>query len=164
MKKRIIALIALTVALLTCFMNSCAFGNGGQGSAGTSGDAASDGENTGSGTTGTTIPDADTVDVDKTKYNYVFESSEGGSYTYRDAESGKTATLTVTFVSGTEGAFTVKDNTLTFSGLAADSVYALSGEFYGNIVVNGNEEYKLELELNGYSLTSYTECPLLLTG
>lgn len=164
MKKRIIALIALTVALLTCFMNSCAFGNGGQRSAGTSGDAASDGENTGSGTTGTTIPDADTVDVDKTKYNYVFESSEGGSYTYRDAESGKTATLTVTFVSGTEGAFTVNDNTLTFSGLAVDSVYALSGEFYGNIVVNGNEEYKLELELNGFSLTSYTECPLLLTG
>lgn len=158
MKKRIIAILALIVALLTCFMNACTFAGGGQGDTGTSADSA------GSGTTGKTVPDADPVEVDKTEYNYVFDSSDGDSYTYREAASGKTATLTVGFVSGTAGAYTVKDNTLTFAGLESDSVYTLSGEFYGNIVVEGNALYGLELELNGFTLTSYAECPMLFTG
>lgn len=159
MKKRIVALLALIIALLTCFMNSCAFAGGGQGdNTGTSADSA------GSGTSGTTVPDAEPVEVDKTEYNYVFESSDGDSYTYRESGSGKTATLTVGYVSGTAGAYSVKDNTLTFAGLDADSVYTLSGEFYGNIVVEGNALYGLELELNGFSLTSYTEYPMLFSG
>ncbi|MBR7116131.1 MAG: carbohydrate-binding domain-containing protein [Clostridia bacterium] len=67
---------------------------------------------------------------------------------------GDSSSLKVTYVSGTEGGFSVNDGVLTFSGISENSVYSLSGNHKGSIVVDIPEEYKLELELCGLSLIS----------
>ena len=66
------------------------------------------------------------------------------------------ADFTVTYVSGTKGAYNYDDSakTLTFTTLSADSVYAISGKLNGNIIIDVGESYKLDLELTDFSLRS----------
>ena len=72
--------------------------------------------------------------------------------------------FTVTYVSGTNGAYSYDDTakTLTFTALAADSVYAISGKLNGNIVIDAGESYKLELELRDFSLRSSKTNPIFV--
>ncbi|MBQ9746767.1 MAG: carbohydrate-binding domain-containing protein [Clostridia bacterium] len=65
--------------------------------------------------------------------------------------------IEITCIEGTDGGYTVAGNTVTFTSAAAGSVYAISGEMLGNIVIDVGEEAKLELELRGLSLTSNAE-------
>lgn len=126
-----------------------------------------DGGETSESTQGGAITDDGSVtevEVDTTEHDFVFSSHEGEDYTYVCTDCGKRATLRVTFVSGTEGCAAVDGNTLTLSGMTEDSVYALSGEFYGSIAVSGSEEIKVELELNGLTLNASKECPLTARG
>lgn len=119
------------------------------------------------GTQGSAITDdgkVTEVEVDTTEHDFTFLSQEGEDYTYICADCGKRATLTVTCLSGTAGCAMVEGNTLTLSGMTEDSVYALAGEFYGSLAVSGGEEIKLELELNGLTVHSATECPLRSSG
>lgn len=99
------------------------------------------------------------IEADETVYDYKLVSGEDGNYVYED-EDGNVAEFSVIYESGTENCYTVTENTLTFSGITENSVYALTGAFYGNIVVNADEAYKLELELRDFSLTSYNDCPV----
>lgn len=62
--------------------------------------------------------------------------------------------ISVQCVSGTEGCWALDGGVLTFSALREDSVYAVSGKLRGSIVIDVEEDYKLELELHGLSIVS----------
>ncbi len=68
--------------------------------------------------------------------------------------------ITVECVSGTQNAYTISGNTLTFTGISEDSVYSVSGKLSGNIVIDVSENYKFELEMTGLSLISQTANPI----
>ena len=73
--------------------------------------------------------------------------------------------LSITCLSGSENAYTVAGSTLTFTTLSADSVYAISGELAGNIVIDVGDDYKFELEMIGLSLVSTQASPIeILSG
>lgn len=63
-------------------------------------------------------------------------------------------------LAGSKNCFTVSGDTLTITGISSDTIYALSGEAYGNIVIDIDPQYSLELELHGLSLTSSSKCPI----
>ncbi len=63
-------------------------------------------------------------------------------------------------VSGTNNAYSLSGTTLTFGGITEDSVYSISGKLKGNIVIDVTEDYKLELELTGFSLVSAEVNPI----
>ncbi|MGN1051981.1 MAG: carbohydrate-binding domain-containing protein, partial [Candidatus Scatosoma sp.] len=106
-----------------------------------------------------------TTTPDVTEHNFELVSQEGGVYTYRCADCEETSAVTVACVGGTENACTVENGTMTFSGLTEESVYSVSGEFYGNIVIDAGENQKFELELSGLTLSSFSDCPItVLSG
>lgn len=107
--------------------------------------------------------DVDEIETDDTVHNYVFESSEGGSYTYRCSDCDETATVSISCSSGSVDCASVDGNTITFAGMTEESVYSVCGDFYGNVIINAGE-YKFELEMTGFSLTSYSESPIVVTG
>lgn len=75
------------------------------------------------------------------------------------------ADVTVTCVSGTEGCYTLDDNVLTFTSVSEDSVYSISGQLKGNIVIDIGDDYKFELEMQGLSLVCDTTNPItVLSG
>ncbi len=68
-------------------------------------------------------------------------------------------------LSGTPDCYKIEANTLTFTSVAADSVYAVSGQFKGNIIINVGDEYKFDLELHGVSLVCDSVNPItVLSG
>ncbi|MBO5223743.1 MAG: carbohydrate-binding domain-containing protein, partial [Clostridia bacterium] len=72
---------------------------------------------------------------------------------------------TVTYVSGTQNAYTISGNTVTFTEISEKTVYAISGELDGNIVIDVGDSYKFDLELTGFTLTSSTINPItVLSG
>lgn len=68
--------------------------------------------------------------------------------------------FTIKYESGTENAYKVSENTLVFLNVSADSVYSITGELYGNIIIDVNEDYKFELEFNDFKIISYNQCPI----
>lgn len=72
------------------------------------------------------------------------------------------ADFTVTYISGTENAYSYDDSTktLTFKSLSADSAYSISGKLNGNIVINAGDSFKLDLRLDGFALRSASETPI----
>ena len=70
--------------------------------------------------------------------------------------------VTITCLEGTEGCYTTEGNTLTFTKVAEDSVYAISGEFQGNIVIDIGDDYKFDLELHGLSFSCDSANPVLV--
>ncbi len=69
----------------------------------------------------------------------------------------ETVDIQVTCLSGSADAYTLSGNVLTFTSLAADSVYAVSGRLKGSIVIDVGDAFQLELELRGLSLVSTEE-------
>lgn len=100
------------------------------------------------------------VEVDEEKHDYELVDSGDGVYTYTDSETNESKTMYITLSSGSSNGYKIEGNTITFSGIIEDTVYSLKGEFYGNIVVSIDEAYKLEIELNGFSITSYVNPPI----
>lgn len=146
--------LLLSVTLLGSCAKADENGNTGSGA----GDSASDGSVITDDSTVTTVP------VDTTVHQYVLASQDGDSYTFRCGDCGESQTVTVSCSAGTSGCARVEGNTLILSGMTADSIYTLSGAFYGNLVVEGNADCEIELELNGFTLTSAAECPLTVSG
>lgn len=103
------------------------------------------------------------VETEDETHNFELTSESNGVYTFTCSDCSKTSTLTVAYVSGTAGAYSLTGNTLTFSGITEKSEYSLSGEFYGNILIDGGEN-KLTLDLEGVKISSYTECPIYASG
>lgn len=77
-----------------------------------------------------------------------------------DYASKEKAELTITCLEGTDGCYSIEGNTITFTGITADSVYAISGKHVGNIVINVDENLKFELEMQGFSLYSSATNPI----
>ncbi len=65
-------------------------------------------------------------------------------------------------VSGTENAYSLNGTTLTFTAVAEDSVYSVSGTFKGSIVIDTGDGYKFDLELHGFSLVSDSVNPIIV--
>ncbi len=94
-------------------------------------------------------------------YSFSVNSEESG-VSYEDVET--IDGLTVKYVSGTSGSYTLASNsqdeyTVTFEGMSADSVYELSGTLKGNIIVDCGS-YDLELRLNGLDISSGKAAPV----
>lgn len=71
-------------------------------------------------------------------------------------------TVQITCSEGTAGCYSMAGNTLTFTGLQADSVYQISGTFTGNIVIDVGDDFDFELEMLGLHLSSSLECPIVI--
>ncbi len=97
-----------------------------------------------------------------------FEATFGESLdslgVYDGLFEGDVKEIEVKCVSGTPNAFKLEGNTLTFTSLSADSVYSISGKLKGNIVVDVGDEYKLDIELCGFSLISNSTNPILINS
>lgn len=65
---------------------------------------------------------------------------------------------------GTPDCYTLEGSTLIFSGITADSIYTISGQFRGNIVIDVDEDCRFELELRGFSLVCDTTSPITVLG
>lgn len=102
----------------------------------------------------------DDIKIDSEIHNYKLLTSANGTYTYKCSHCDNEASFTINYTSGTDNCYTVNENTITFENITENSVYEISGEFYGNIIINVSEDYKFELELNQFSIYSYTECPI----
>jgi len=71
----------------------------------------------------------------------------------------------IEYVSGTPNAYEINDNTIKFNSITENSVYSISGEFNGNIVIDTGESFKFDLELKGFKLTSSDINPItILSG
>ena len=80
-------------------------------------------------------------------------------------ESDIAEEVTVSCISGSNGCYVMEGNTLTFTKVTEDSVYAVSGQFTGNIVIDTGDDYKFELELQGFSIVGSEQCPItVLSG
>ena len=64
-------------------------------------------------------------------------------------------------ISGTANAYTFEDGVLTFTSIGEDTVYSISGELCGNIVIDVGDGYKFELEMCGFSLISESVNPIV---
>ncbi len=72
----------------------------------------------------------------------------------------ETVDIEVTCISGTANAYTLNGNVLTFTTVTEDSVYAVSGQLSGNIVIDTGDEHQFELELTGLSIVSKSTNPI----
>ena len=73
---------------------------------------------------------------------------------------GESTDIVVEWVSGTKNAVKLEGTTLTFTSLSEDSVYSVSGKLNGNIVIDVGDNYKLDVELCGFSLVSDSVNPI----
>ena len=72
----------------------------------------------------------------------------------------------ISCVSGTANCYTIEENSngeyiVTFSGITSKSSYSISGQLNGNIVIDENISKKFELILNGVTITSSYESPIV---
>lgn len=70
--------------------------------------------------------------------------------------------ISVNYQSGSKDCYTINGSTITFSGITEDSVYSISGDMIGNIVIDVGDEYKFELELQGFTIASETVSPIII--
>lgn len=95
------------------------------------------------------------------------ESTEEPKFSLPSYEetSNDPTTYSIKCLSGTQKAFLVDENTITFNTISADSVYSISGEFNGNIIIDVGETYNFDLEMHGFTLSSKTTNPItILSG
>ncbi len=147
--KKILALLlflAMTVSLLA----GCGIRNNPSNSSGDDGSNATSGNKT-------PIPNTELGDDDDTFGDAL---DDMGIYDgYFEEES---TDVDILCVSGTVNAYSLNGTTLTFGTIAEDTVYSISGKLKGSIVIDVAEDYKLELELTGFSLVSAEANPILV--
>lgn len=128
------------------------------------------------GTTGGTTGTDGTQQTNSTNpTNPTNPSQSGESQTATTVDTEKTDipnnlpdeanTLKISCSDGTNNCWSIDGQTLTFSGLTADTVCSISGSFNGQIVINGGDDYKFELEMCGLTLYSGEQNPItILSG
>lgn len=73
--------------------------------------------------------------------------------------------VTITCAEGTPDSYSIEGDTIRFSGIRADSVYTISGQWTGCIVIDVGDDYKFELEMRGFSLAGVSTNPItILSG
>ena len=73
---------------------------------------------------------------------------------------GESSDIEIKCVSGTDNAYKLEGSTLTFTSVGEQTVYAVSGTFKGNIVIDTGDGYKFDLELHGLSLVCNSTNPI----
>lgn len=81
---------------------------------------------------------------------------------YSENVSSDLSNVFITCLSGSDGCYTKEGSTITFTKLSADSIYTISGDFKGNIVIDTGDDYKFELELMGLSVSSDSTNPIAI--
>ena len=73
--------------------------------------------------------------------------------------------VSIVCLAGTANCYKYDGTTLTFTSVSADTVYAISGSFKGNIVIDTGDNYKFDLEMHGFTLLcDYTNPITVLSG
>ncbi len=68
-------------------------------------------------------------------------------------------------LSGTPDCYKIENSVITFTSVSADSVYAIKGEWDGNIVMDTGDDYKFDLEFHEFSIKSASINPItILSG
>lgn len=156
--KMLLGLLAVT--LVSCGSN--ANGTSSNSNTSSSSTKVSSSSTISSSVSSTTISSSSTsLDVSD-EHNYSLKSTDNGVYTYSCSHCDKE--FYVSYISGTENIFTLESNVLTFANLTESSSYSLSGDFYGNIVIDAGDDYELELELNGFNLISSNDAAISITS
>ena len=94
---------------------------------------------------------------------YVFENvTSSHTITASFAESDNA--IDIQCLEGTAGAYTISGNTITFSNVSADSIYSISGQIFGNIVIDVDDAYQFELELRGLDIRCDYASPIVILG
>lgn len=107
-------------------------------------------------------PSDPTVGLDGVDSAYGDSLEDMGAYDgYFDE---KVTDITITCVSGTEDCYRLEGNVLTFTEVAEDSVYAVSGKLNGNIVIDIGDDHRFDLELQGVSLVSDSINPITINS
>ena len=144
---------AILAAMMLIAVGAAVFVYGGPGMTGS--DSASTSDST---TTISQTDDDDSCEDDSSTWS--------GTDVVVDAASG----ITLTYVSGTEGCYTITQNsstgeyTISFSGITEDTVYLISGTLKGCITVDVSEDFDFKLGLNGVSITSSYSVPISCTS
>lgn len=124
--------------------------------------------NGGSSVEGGEITDNNEIEVtepDTTEHDFDLISQADGTYIYKCSDCGEENTVVISYTSGTKNAYTVEGDTITFGNLTENSAYDISGTFCGNIVIDISADYKFELQMSGFELSSHTVCPItILSG
>ena len=143
MKKRIIALFVLLILTLSACTPS------------TPGPGEDPGRNPGGNNPGGNIGSDDT--------SYGEDLGDLGAWD--GLFDGTANNVEIKCISGTPGCYKVEGNTIVFTPVSAESVYSISGELSGNIMINTGDAHKFELELSGFSLVSDSVNPIsVLSG
>ena len=112
------------------------------------------------------------ISRDTTTYRAKYIPSD--TINYNEAEFDVTINVlsdnydfTITYVSGTKDNYIVTTNDsgeyiITFNTITAKTVYSISGELVGGIVINVGDDYKFELILDGVSITSESTSPIII--
>lgn len=125
------------------------------------------------GTTGGTTGTDGTQQTNSTNPTNPSQSGESQTATTVDTEKtdipsnlpDEANTLKISCSEGTNNCWSIDGQTLTFSGLTADTVCSVSGSFNGQIVIDGGDDYKFELEMCGLTLYSGEQNPItILSG
>lgn len=73
--------------------------------------------------------------------------------------------VTITCAEGTADCYSIDGDTIYFTGLREDSLYTISGQWTGCIVIDVGDDYKFELEMQGFSLAGENTNPItVLSG
>ena len=101
----------------------------------------------------------DSADIGRDDTSYGEPLEELGVYEGLFEGDGKG--IEIECISGTANAYTLEGGVLTFSAIGEDTVYSISGEMRGSIVIEVGDEYKFELEMCGFSLISESVNPIV---
>ncbi|MBO7078423.1 MAG: carbohydrate-binding domain-containing protein [Bacilli bacterium] len=89
-------------------------------------------------------------------------TDDGGGDNDQDEVTLDETKFTIKYESGTENAYTISGNTITFSNITEASVYSITGEINGNIVIDVSDDYKFELDFNGVTINSSDNPPVVV--
>ena len=82
-----------------------------------------------------------------------------------DSEGTPVHEISIECISGTPNAYVLDGDTLRFTAVGEETVYAVSGKFTGNIVIDPGADQRFELEFRGFSLISHQANPItVLSG
>ncbi|MCM1557525.1 MAG: carbohydrate-binding domain-containing protein [Anaeroplasma bactoclasticum] len=114
------------------------------------------------------IKDENEIEItepDKQEHSFKLVSQSNGTFTYRCADCNEEASFIVTCISGTQNVYNVEGNTLTFTHIDNESIYDIKGKMQGNIIIDVSENYKFELQMSGFEISSFSACPItILSG
>lgn len=81
---------------------------------------------------------------------------------FEHVEENLETTISVTCTEGTPNAYTLENGVLTFSGITQDSIYTVTGNLGGYVVIDAGDDYKFELVLQGVIIQCSSETPVIV--